>query len=231
MRLVGTELTALIVSILIAWPVAVIGWSLPDKVFDMHKLKYAPKGPLLIVCSLPTLATLWAIVTVPAFALPGTLVMGWTLITLAVIDARTYVLPDCLTLPLIAGGVFHTVLINTSDFTGPEDRLPAMLDSILAAALGYAFMASTALVFKRLRGKEGLGLGDAKLLAGAGAWFGISALPTVVLLAALSALVITLLMDILTGARRFRGAIPLPFGPYLAAGTWIVGLYGPIALS
>jgi leader peptidase (prepilin peptidase)/N-methyltransferase len=85
-------------------------------------------------------------------------------------------------------------------------------------------------LFRTIRGREGLGLGDAKLLAAAGAWVGLGAIPTVVLLSALGALVGTVLLHRLLRQAAPIGGTPLPFGPYLAAAIWIAALYGPLAL-
>jgi leader peptidase (prepilin peptidase)/N-methyltransferase len=80
-----------------------------------------------------------------------------------------------------------------------------------------------------MRGREGIGLGDAKLLAAAGAWVGWMGLPSTLLLAALSGLVYAI------AARRAGGAAlsaddRVPFGAFIGLGLWVVWLYGPLAL-
>ena len=92
----------------------------------------------------------------------------------------------------------------------------------LGAALGWLVFASVAAGYRALRGREGLGGGDAKLLAAAGAWLGWQALPQVMLLGAVAALV---------GAgvlRLARDGARLAFGPWLALAIWLVWLYGDI---
>jgi len=101
----------------------------------------------------------------------------------------------------------------------------------VAAAVGFLSMALVAKIYRTIRGIEGLGLGDAKLLAAAGAWVGLAALPTVVLLAAAGALLITAISRRLSRPRDPTGSTPVPFGPYLAGGTWIVALYGPLSFT
>ena len=223
-------LTALAVSLALTWPLLIAGWSLPDRFFNMRSLAGAPRAQLLIAAGLPSLAALWAVTIVPAYALPGTLVLAWTLICLAIIDARTYLLPDCLTFPLIAMGLGHAILMGVI-LGDVRQGLWAGAENLFAAGLAFAFMGVVAWAFHRWRGREGLGLGDAKLLAAAGAWLGLSALPSVLLLAAASALIVTVAKPCLATGARFDRAAPLPFGPYLAAGTWIVWLYGPLALN
>ena len=76
-----------------------------------------------------------------------------------------------------------------------------------------------------MRGREGLGRGDAKLLAASGAWVGVGALPQVILLAAIGALAAAGCLR-LAGV-RLGAQSALPFGPFLAAATWILWLFGP----
>jgi len=87
-------------------------------------------------------------------------------------------------------------------------------------------LAAIAALYRRLRGREGLGGGDAKLLAASGAWLGAAALPQVILLAAVSALAAAACLR-LTGIRLGIHSA-LPFGPFLALATWILWLFGPV---
>jgi leader peptidase (prepilin peptidase) / N-methyltransferase len=185
----------------------------------------------LLSLSLPLLCGVWAAALVPSYALPGNLILGWTLIALGIIDARTFVLPDCLTLPLAAAGVAYSVWINSPPPSSAGEYALQATFSVAAAAAGFLFMALVARTFKAVRGIEGLGLGDAKLLAVAGAWLGLAALPSIVLLASVTALALTVLVRALRKGGGVAGTTPIPFGPYLAASTWIVALYGPLGFS
>lgn len=142
--------------------------------------------------------------------------LGWTLIALAVIDWRHRLLPDFLTVPLIAAG---WAVAAASD-------APTIVDSLIGAAAGFAFALLVRCTYWMVRRREGMGLGDVKLLAAAGAWVSWQGLPSAVLIAAVSGLALALL-------RHGRNGIFLdeavPFGTYLCLGTWIVWLYGPIA--
>jgi leader peptidase (prepilin peptidase)/N-methyltransferase len=80
----------------------------------------------------------------------------------------------------------------------------------------------------RLRGREGLGQGDAKLLAAAGAWLGAVALPQVILVAALSALLVAAALRL--SGRTMHAHSALPFGPFLALAIWALWLFGPLPL-
>jgi leader peptidase (prepilin peptidase)/N-methyltransferase len=81
--------------------------------------------------------------------------------------------------------------------------------------VGYLFLWSIYWLFKWLRGIEGIGFGDLKLLAALGAWMGWAALPQVVLFAAVTGAIVGL---IATWRGRMRFEEPIPFGPFLAAG-------------
>jgi leader peptidase (prepilin peptidase)/N-methyltransferase len=103
---------------------------------------------------------LWALLTLPAPLVWPTAALGWVLLALAVIDARHFLLPDVLTLPLIPAGLAVAWWLDPGQ----------LLHHALGAALGFVGFAGLAWVYRKLRGREGLGLGDAKLLAAAGAW-------------------------------------------------------------
>lgn len=141
-------------------------------------------------------------------------VLGWTLLTLAWIDARTMLLPDVLTLPLLAAGLFVTWLDEPAD----------LAEHAAAAALGYAALYGIAWGYRRLRGRDGLGLGDAKLLAALGAWIGAVQLPWVLFLAACLGLAAAGVSSVL--GRRMTAATAIPFGPFLALAGWLIWLYG-----
>ena len=140
---------------------------------------------------------------------------GWWLLTLGWIDLQRWLLPDVLTLPLVIAGLAAAAALDPEQLT----------DRALGAALGYLALRVIALLYRLLRGHEGLGHGDAKLLAASGAWVGTSALPQVVLGAAVSALVAAACLR-LAGV-RLDARSALPFGPFLALATWLIWLLGP----
>ena len=148
------------------------------------------------------LATL-ALALGPSLQLLLASVFALSLLTLALIDARLYVLPDQITLPLMWLGL----LVNTQGHFAP------VAAAVLGAIIGYLSLWTIYWLFKLLRNKEGMGYGDFKLSAAIGAWLGWQALPSVVLVAALTALS-TAAALLLAG--RFRIEQPMPFGPFLA---------------
>jgi leader peptidase (prepilin peptidase)/N-methyltransferase len=145
--------------------------------------------------------------------------LGWTLLTLAAIDQRHFLLPDTLTLPLIPAGLVVAFAIEPA-LLGPH---------VVGAFAGFTAFALIAFAYRRLRGREGLGLGDAKLLAAAGAWLGWQALPGVVALGALCALTVALARSV-TGD-RLSATTKIAFGSYLALAFWLVWLLGPPLLA
>ncbi len=132
-----------------------------------------------------------------ALLLATTILYG-TLVCLAAIDLLTFRLPDRLTFPLAAAGLAWSAWVVGGWPTS----------AIAGVVVGYGCFALLGWLHHRLRGAEGLGSGDAKLLAAGGAWLGVQALPWVVLLAATGALVFAL-----TAGGRDRGRIA--FGPWL----------------
>lgn len=152
------------------------------------------------------------IVLVPTELAWVTILLGWCLLTLSAIDLREYILPDLVTLPLIVFGLAHSALID------PE----GLFGHIAGGAVGYISFVTIALMYRRWRRREGLGLGDAKLFAAAGAWLGWVALPAVLLIASVGGLLFALATR--KGGARLRER-RVPFGPFLAFGFWAVWLF------
>ena len=165
------------------------------------------------------LVAVWAAAVLDGWLVWAGCVLGWALLALAAIDWRDLVLPDEATLPLIPAG------IAVAYFVAPG--LPVA--HLIGAVAGFAVFVVVRWAYRRLRGREGLGLGDAKLLAAAGAWVGWVGLPSVVLIAAMAALAVALAQGL--AGRRVGADQTVPFGSYLALATWIVWLYGPLVFA
>lgn len=130
------------------------------------------------------------------------------LIPIIFIDARTQLLPDILTLPLLWLGL----LFNISGL------FVSLSDAVLGAVVGYVSLWSLYQLFKLLTGKEGMGFGDFKLLSALGAWFGVVSLPIIALLASVIGLVFAVILNIRKGQS-------MPFGPCLAIAGWIMLIF------
>lgn len=143
-------------------------------------------------------------------------VFALALIALAFIDLETGYLPDAITLPLIALGLVANAF---GLFTTP-------LDALIGAVAGYALFWAIGALYQRVRHREGLGLGDAKLLAAIGASTGWMSLPIVIFIAAIGTLAVVALSG--GGAHRDR---EIPFGPGLCAAGFAALFLGPRLLS
>lgn len=142
----------------------------------------------------------------------GWALLGWMLLTLAILDWRHFWLPDALTLPLAFLGL--TIGLWATDVM--------LIDRIIGAAAGYGALLTMALGYRALRGRDGLGLGDAKLLGALGAWFGWQALPFILLIASIMGLAVMLAI----GRAKSRTA-RVPLGTFLALAAlpaWIIVL-------
>ena len=134
------------------------------------------------------------------------------LIYLSMIDIAQFRLPDALTLPLLAVG------LALAAWGGVQ----LLAWHLISAGLGFGAFRGIGFLYERYRGVQGLGLGDAKFLAAAGAWFGAEPLATLVLIAAVTALSFVAISA--ANGRVMSRSMRLPFGPFLAVGFWCVWL-------
>ena len=158
-------------------------------------------------------ATTWLLAasTLPlGYALPAALLFSWMLLAMTFIDLEHQILPDEMTLGLMAVGL----LVNS--FNG--GLFTTTQSAIIGAAAGYFSLWLVAQSFLLLTGKEGMGYGDFKLLAAIGAWLGWQPLMIVVMLAAVSGSVVGITMLL---SRHLQRDTPIPFGPYLAMAGWV----------
>lgn len=140
----------------------------------------------------------------------GLLILGWALLTLAAIDVQHQILPDQITLPFLWLGL----LLNSFGLYVTPSY------AIWGAAFGYTLLWVIYELFWLLRGKEGLGFGDFKLLALIGAWGGWSVILPTLLLASMLGLLCNL--PLLAGKQYQR---TIAFGPYLAVCAWFLLLF------
>lgn len=147
-------------------------------------------------------ASLWLAPGLQGAALAA---FGWLLLPLVLLDWRHFWLPDRLNLVLAFAGLGAGGLLGVA---GLADRLAG-------GAIGFLVLWGIALLYRRVRGREGLGMGDPKLLGAIGLWLGWTALPFVLLLGTLIGLAVALPGG-LTATRR------LPFGTMLGIAAWLV---------
>lgn len=138
------------------------------------------------------------------YGIPVSLLLAWA----AVVDIDRFILPDFLTLGLMAGGI----VVAATQGQG------VLIDHAIGLAAGYLFLVLVEVGYRALRKRDGLGRGDAKLLGAAGAWLGWSPLALVLLFASLAGLAAALVSGL--RARKLDGAQVIAFGPFIALGFW-----------
>ena len=139
-------------------------------------------------------------------------ILAGLLVALSVIDLKTFRLPNVLTFTLIGTGLLQALIMFGRNFDSVWEGLPSHL---IGAVAGYLIFVLIEVTFKKLRGVDGLGRGDAKLLAGGGAWCGWMALPFIIFIGSFMGLVAALFPS-------FRKKGRIPFGPFLALGIFSV---------
>ncbi|ATC23201.1 prepilin peptidase [Caulobacter vibrioides] len=159
---------------------------------------------------------LWSVLAFTGGMILLTALMGWSLLLIATIDTEHLWLPDRLTLPFGALGVIATLAIGEVPVWTP----------LVGAAVGFGGLALIAWLYKTVRGFDGMGGGDPRLLGAIGAWVGWQGLPSVLVWACVAGLSVAIAQTLVR--RRFSGDQQLPFGAFLAIGAWLTWLWGPL---
>lgn len=151
-----------------------------------------------------------ALVAVPGPTGLAGAIFGWFLLTLAVLDIRHFWLPDRLTLPLIGLGLAFAAMFE----------MPRLIDAFIGAVAGFLLLVTINYAYRALRGRDGLGGGDSKLLAAIGAWLGWQMLPLVLLLASGAGIALILLLRL--SGNTVPATRRLPFGLFLAMAAGVI---------
>lgn len=145
------------------------------------------------------------------------LFFAMALITLT--DLRHFIIPDVLSLPAIPLGLLANVLV-----THEGDWQAGALDAITGALIGGGVFMALRMIYSRLRGIEGLGLGDVKLAAVAGAWLGPATLAPACLAAALAAIAAVLIQAAVKREKSIDAHAHIPFGSFIAPTIFVFWL-------
>jgi leader peptidase (prepilin peptidase)/N-methyltransferase len=139
-------------------------------------------------------------------------------LAIAAIDARRFIIPDELTLAALVLGMANAGLDAWPEaWTAVLQSLGAAL--LRGAVLAGGFLALRAL-YQRLRGREGIGLGDVKLAGVGGVWLAWATIPVAVEIAALAALAVYVVRQV-AGGRVMSATARMPFGLFLAPAIWL----------
>ena len=134
------------------------------------------------------------------------------------IDLKHFIIPNELTFPLMLIG-----FIKSFDPFLNQSLFPNFLNSLIGGLVGYAIIWLIIFLYKKIRNKEGMGLGDAKLLSAIGFWFGWASIPIVIFFSSLIA-IIYVTPSLIKKSRNLSAEIP--FGPYLIIGCVVFIIFG-----
>ena len=140
--------------------------------------------------------------------------LGLLMLAVASADAKRYVVPNAL-----SGGAFALGVVRAVAAT-PDIGFEAALMALSRAAFAAGLFLLVRIAYRRLRGRDGLGLGDVKLAAAAGAWLSLPTLPIAIEIAAITALVAYVFRQ-RKRMRVLRSAGRVPFGAFFAPAIWL----------
>lgn len=137
------------------------------------------------------------------------MILALVFVIIFFIDLKHYIIPDSLTFPLMVLGFLKSFDPNLNEI------FPNYINSLIGGVFGYGIIWLIIFFYKVLRNKEGMGLGDAKLLAAIGFWFGWIAIPFVIFSSSVIAL-FTVLPSLINKSKKLSSIIP--FGPFIIIG-------------
>jgi leader peptidase (prepilin peptidase)/N-methyltransferase len=150
--------------------------------------------------------------------------LGLLMLAIAVADARAYIIPDRLNLAALLLALAETAVNGFENM--PENMALAALRG-LVLALGFLALRD---IYYRLRQRQGIGLGDVKLAAVAGAWLDWPLIPAAIEIAAVLALIVYIGSQLVL-RRPLRATAKLPFGVFFAPAIWFCWLLGALFLQ
>jgi leader peptidase (prepilin peptidase)/N-methyltransferase len=147
---------------------------------------------------------------------PGALgaALALTMLAIAVVDARRFIIPDQLSAAGFALALVNAALVSPGEIAAAVGL--ALLRGVVVAALFYGLRA----LYLRLRGRQGIGLGDVKLAGVLGAWLDWMTIPIAIEIAALSALAVFAVRHYASG-KPLDAALKFPFGLFLGPSIWL----------
>ena len=138
------------------------------------------------------------------------MILSLSFLIIFFIDLKHFIIPNSITFSMMALGFIKSFDPNLNSI------FPNYINSLIGGLFGYGVIFSIIYFYKQIRKKEGMGLGDAKLLAVIGFWFGWIAIPFVLFLSSIFALVFVI-PDLIKKNKKMTSQIP--FGPYIILAT------------
>ena len=140
------------------------------------------------------------------------MILGLSFLIIFFIDFKHYIIPNVITFSMMSLGFIKSFVPDLHPI------FPNYLNSLIGGIFGYGIIWSIIFFYKQVRKKEGMGLGDAKLLSAIGFWFGWFSIPCVIFLSSIIAL-LSVAPSLINKSRKFSSQIP--FGPYIIVATLI----------
>ena len=129
-------------------------------------------------------------------------ILTLALIIIFFIDLKHFIIPDVVTFPLMIIGFLKSFDSNLNEI------FPNYINSLIGGCFGYGVIWGIIFFYKKFKNKEGMGLGDAKLLAVVGFWFGLDSIPFVIFLSSVIALLVVL-PDLIRKKKKCLHKFPL----------------------
>ena len=146
------------------------------------------------------------------------IILSLSFIIIFFIDLKHFIIPDELSFPLMFIGLLKSFYPNLN-----QELFPNLINSLIGGILGYVIIWVIIFFYKKIKNKEGMGLGDAKLLSAIGFWFGWVSVPLIIFFSS----VIALLYVAPTLINKTKSlTTEIPFGPYLIIGTLVYIIFG-----
>lgn len=140
------------------------------------------------------------------------IILSLAFIIIFFIDLKHFIIPDVITYPMMVLGFLKSFDPNLNEI------FPNYIFSLIGGIFGYGIIWSIIYFYKQVKKKDGMGLGDAKLLAVIGFWFGLDAIPFIIFLSSTIAL-LSVVPDLIKKTKKLSTQIP--FGPFIIIGNLI----------
>ena len=138
------------------------------------------------------------------------LILSIFFIIIFFIDLKHFIIPNVLTFPLMFIGFLKSFDPNLN-----QTIFPNYINSLIGGLFGYSIIWLIIFFYKKVRKKDGMGLGDAKLMAVIGFWFGWISIPFTIFISSTIALIIVV-PSLINQSKKMSSEIP--FGPYIIIG-------------